>query len=294
MGKIKEIVFYNSAKTEKVFPVTESSSVYTTTTGKTVREELDGISDALNGVNIDIYSINNRVKNLEEAEVEIDLSDYYTKEEIDTKIPSLQSGNEGTEGNYIYSTGKKDGKGVITKVTGKVSQDAYSVTFKNTATYWGGGGTSTDSTTINSATDTRAGVMLASDKAKLDSIDMNSKQDNLISGENIKTINGESILGYGNITIQGGSGEGGLKIEKLTQAEYDALGEYSDDTLYAITDSQDTPTGGGGANVIELTRSEYESLTEYQPDTFYVITDEDTDILSRLASIEARLNAAGI
>lgn len=34
-----------------------------------------------------------------------------------------------------------------------------------------------------------------------------SKQDKLVSGTNIKTINGESILGSGNITIGGGSGE---------------------------------------------------------------------------------------
>lgn len=36
--------------------------------------------------------------------------------------------------------------------------------------------------------------------------DVAKKQDKLISGENIKTINGESILGEGNITIEGGSG----------------------------------------------------------------------------------------
>lgn len=34
-----------------------------------------------------------------------------------------------------------------------------------------------------------------------------SKQDNLVSGTNIKTINGESILGSGNIAIQGGGAE---------------------------------------------------------------------------------------
>lgn len=37
-----------------------------------------------------------------------------------------------------------------------------------------------------------------------------SKQDKLVSGENIKTINGESIIGEGNITIEGGSGGGDL------------------------------------------------------------------------------------
>ena len=38
--------------------------------------------------------------------------------------------------------------------------------------------------------------------------EVNAKQDTLISGENIKTINGNSILGSGNIEIQGGSGGG--------------------------------------------------------------------------------------
>ena len=33
---------------------------------------------------------------------------------------------------------------------------------------------------------------------------LSSKQDNLVSGDNIKTINGNSILGSGNITISGG------------------------------------------------------------------------------------------
>ena len=42
--------------------------------------------------------------------------------------------------------------------------------------------------------------------------DISGKQDKLVSGSNIKTINGESILGGGNITIVGGSeeGEGGV------------------------------------------------------------------------------------
>lgn len=37
--------------------------------------------------------------------------------------------------------------------------------------------------------------------------ELNAKQDALISGTNIKTINNQSILGEGNITIQGGAGE---------------------------------------------------------------------------------------
>lgn len=37
---------------------------------------------------------------------------------------------------------------------------------------------------------------------------VNTKQDELVSGTNIKTINGESVLGTGNITIAGGGGGG--------------------------------------------------------------------------------------
>ena len=53
-----------------------------------------------------------------------------------------------------------------------------------------------------------------------------------------KTINGESILGEGNIKIEGGSGgSGSININELTQAEYNALTQYDDDTFYVITDA---------------------------------------------------------
>lgn len=61
-------------------------------------------------------------------------------------------------------------------------------------------------------------------------------QPTLVSGTNIKTINNESILGSGNITIQGGSG-GGETVIELTQQQYDALTAYSQDTTYIITDA---------------------------------------------------------
>ena len=63
-----------------------------------------------------------------------------------------------------------------------------------------------------------------------------SKQDTLVSGTNIKTINNESILGSGNITIQGGGGSGETFVE-LTKAQYEALTAYSENTTYVITDA---------------------------------------------------------
>jgi hypothetical protein len=49
------------------------------------------------------------------------------------------------------------------------------------------------------------------------------KQDELVSGENIKTINGESILGEGDIEIQGGGGAGNVyaAIRRVTDYAYD-------------------------------------------------------------------------
>ena len=63
-------------------------------------------------------------------------------------------------------------------------------------------------------------------------IALNQKQDTLVSGQNIKTINNQSIIGSGNITIEGGSGN----IVELTQSEYNAI-IPDDDTLYLISDS---------------------------------------------------------
>ena len=62
--------------------------------------------------------------------------------------------------------------------------------------------------------------------------DLNKKQDVLVSGQNIKTINGQDIFGSGDITIEGN----GVKKWEGTRAEYNALGTYDENTLYIITD----------------------------------------------------------
>lgn len=70
-------------------------------------------------------------------------------------------------------------------------------------------------------------------------------QETLVSGTNIKTINNESILGSGNITISGGSG--GSNAVEVTQAEYDALvsaGTVQSDTFYIITDATEINASG--------------------------------------------------
>lgn len=72
--------------------------------------------------------------------------------------------------------------------------------------------------------------------------DVKDKQDTLVSGENIKTINGESIVGSGDITISGGSGEKGDKGDK-------------GDTGVGVQSVTQTTTSNadGGSNVVTVT-----------------------------------------
>ena len=72
-------------------------------------------------------------------------------------------------------------------------------------------------------------------KTKLSNAD---KQDKLVSGTNIKTINGQSLLGSGNITIEGGSGG--------------------------------SSSGGGGGTYAEVNHGTSDTTFELTPNTFHV------------------------
>ena len=65
-------------------------------------------------------------------------------------------------------------------------------------------------TKVTSWSSTPSDSNVASEKLIKDSLD--DKQATLVSGTNLKTINNESLLGSGNITIQGGGGSGGSYI----------------------------------------------------------------------------------
>lgn len=72
-------------------------------------------------------------------------------------------------------------------------------------------------------------VELPENIATLD--DVAKKQDQLISGENIKTINGQSVLGNGNISIEGGNGNVDLSgyVTKVdADKAYQPKGDYAE------------------------------------------------------------------
>ena len=58
--------------------------------------------------------------------------------------------------------------------------------------------------------------------------DISGKQDKLVSGTNIKTINGTSILGSGNIVIEGGSGGGSSSGESSSKEVVNVFGATID------------------------------------------------------------------
>lgn len=133
--------------------------------------------------------------------------------EVVLDIPTAQVGQDGTSSNYVYSDTNN-------RVIRKLNVLELSSSIQLQGIYWGGNGYD-GSTLLKGATTSKAGVMTAADKTKLDSIDtaeieqvigdvavlqtdIEGKQDTLVSGTNIKTINGESVLGSGDIVISGG------------------------------------------------------------------------------------------
>lgn len=72
------------------------------------------------------------------------------------------------------------------------------------------------------------------------------KQDALVSGTNIKTINNESILGEGNISISGGSGEGGDEnVIEVVKVNGTALTPDSNKAVDVTVPTESTVSGWG-------------------------------------------------
>lgn len=103
-----------------------------------------------------------------------------------------------------------------------------------------GTGANADKTTITLKNGTSATVLKSHQ-------DISGKQDTLVSGSNIKTINNQSLLGSGNITIEGGS----TYVPTLQSAPTTSTTTYTKDGQtvdfvvgqFARVANQDNPTG---------------------------------------------------
>ena len=150
----------------------------------------------------------------------VDLSDYYTKGEVDNLIDNVEvdltgyatetyvSDNYQPKGNYLTSIPSEyvtetelQGKNYATKSEIPVVP-----------------------TTISSFTNDSGYITINALSGYATTTQLNSKQDELVSGTNIKTINGQSLLGSGNITIEGGTGGSGTDLSNYyTKGEVDGL-----------------------------------------------------------------------
>ena len=111
-----------------------------------------------------------------------------------------------------------------------------------------------------------------------------TKQDTLVSGTNIKTINNQSILGEGNIEIQGGGSSytAGDGID-ITNDVISVTGKVDTSAIATTITSSSTdaqvPSAKavndklGGLSIVKLTKSEYDSLTTKDNSTLYVIVN---------------------
>lgn len=124
-----------------------------------------------------------------------------------------------------------------------------------------------------------------------------SKQDILVSGENIKTINNQSILGEGNIDIQGGSGTGNYNDlnnkpqinnvilqgnKTLSQLGIQPAGSYAttQELNTEISNRQNTDSNLQEQIDDKADKSEIPDLTDYlqESDVINNVTSTDTDM----------------
>lgn len=91
--------------------------------------------------------------------------------------------------------------------------------------------TETELTSKGYATNTALQIAMRSTEMKLSELELSldGKQPVLVSGTNIKTINGTSILGSGNITISGGGSSGG------GSGAYAEVNHGTSDTTFTLT-----------------------------------------------------------
>lgn len=93
-----------------------------------------------------------------------------------------------------------------------------------------------------------------------------NKQDTLVSGTNIKTINNESLLGSGNITIQGGGGGGEANVIESISINGTAQ------TVTSKNVDLPVPTSADVYSIVKLTQAAYDALATKVSTTLYIIT----------------------
>ena len=98
---------------------------------------------------------------------------------------------------------------------------------------------------------------------------LNNKQNTLVSGTNIKTVNGESVLGSGNILIKSAPDLDNKTITQNSSSQLQAIGVIDQRTSSAVK----TWTG---------TKAQYDALSTKDSNTLYNITDDESSIINTI------------
>ena len=158
------------------------------------------------------YTIPEVDDKIRDVSLEIDLSNYYTKQEIETKI--AQAGVSS-----VKSVNGQTGDVVLNYVDIN-EYNSHLTGFNETA----------DDVDL-----LKEDFLVLAENVNSVDYNLKFKQDKLVSGTNIKTINGLSVLGEGNIVINGGES---TEHVNLTLTEYNNLSdaEKQNGKVYFITD----------------------------------------------------------
>lgn len=164
-----------------------------------------------------VIDVSNNIKVLDKGSLNVNLSDYYTKEATNellnnkadkitvTELATKLKEDTDKLNKDITDLGNRvDSIPVITVDTEMNSESTNPVQNKAITNSITNLSNSVDEKLSNKQP--KGDYALKSDLTPLATkSEVNSKQDTLVSGTNIKTINGNSLLGSGNIEIQGGS-----------------------------------------------------------------------------------------
>lgn len=141
---------------------------------------------------------------------DIDLGNYYNKTQIDTMMAGKASVSDlatvATSGSYNDLSDKPVIPEIPTNVSAFTNDAGYLTEHQSLANYYN---KSQTDNLLNGKVNIGSLATVATSGSYNDLTnkpDLSTKQDVLVSGVNIKTINSQSILGEGNINIEGGGG----------------------------------------------------------------------------------------
>lgn len=147
---------------------------------------------------------------------DIDLGNYYNKSQIDTMMAGKASTSDlatvATSGSYNDLSDKPVIPTVPTNVSAFTNDAGYLTEHQSLSNYYN---KSQTDNLLNGKVNIGSLATVANTGSYNDLTnkpDLSTKQDVLVSGVNIKTINSQSLLGEGNIVIEGGGG-GGTQVQ---------------------------------------------------------------------------------